>query len=462
MFHPDVYAHRRAALVRELASRGVDAGLAFFPGHREAPVNYADNCYPFRQDSSFLYFFGLREPGLAATIDLGTGSSILYAEDQDEDGLVWSGPRPGAAELAASCAAEAHSAPAALGPALARETRSVLYLPPYRAETRADLASLLSLPYAAVDSGASPALVKAVVALREIKEDREVACIEAAVGTTVALHRAVMAAARPGVAESALMAIAWKEALAAGGLPSFPPIATTRGAVLHNHGYGGVLREGGLFLLDAGAEDAEGYAGDLTSTFPIGKRYGDRQRAVYSIVLEAGRAAAARALPGVPFREAHFAAALAVAAGLRSLGVMKGDVEEAVQAGAHALFFPHGVGHQMGLDVHDMEALGEVEVGYGGEPKSAQFGLKSLRMAKALKPGMAVTVEPGVYFIEGLIARWKAAGKFASFIDYAEAERWSDVGGIRNEEDWLVGEAGPRRLGPEFDKSPEAMEAYRS
>jgi len=204
----------------------------------------------------------------------------------------------------------------------------------------------------------------------------------------------------------------------------------------------------------------EGYAGDLTSTFPIGARYDDRQKAVYEIVLKAGEACAAEMKPGVPYRQAHFAAARAIAAGLKDLGVMRGDVDEAVAAGAHACFFPHGVGHQMGLDVHDMENLGEVWVGYDGEPKSVEFGLKSLRMAKPLKAGMVLTVEPGVYFIEGLIAAWKAEGRHGAFIDYGEAERWIGFGGVRNEEDWLVVPGGARRLGRPFDKSVAAMEGY--
>jgi len=304
-------------------------------------------------------------------------------------------------------------------------------------------------------------LVRAAIALREIKEDREIGRIERAVDISIDMHLEVIRAARAGMTEAELMAAAYRVALSGGGMPSFPPIATTRGAVLHNHGYGNTLADGGMFLLDAGAETDDGYAGDLTSTFPIGGRYDDRQRAVYGIVLEAGRAAVSAIRPGVPYREAHFAAARAIATGLAGLGLMKGDPEEAVAAGAHALFFPHGVGHQMGLDVHDLEALGEVNVGYDGQPKSTQFGLKSLRMAKPVKPGMVLTVEPGIYFIEGLIERWKAAGKFAQFIEYGELDGWKGLGGFRNEEDWLVTGSGARRLGKPFDKSVAAMEAFR-
>jgi Xaa-Pro aminopeptidase len=276
------------------------------------------------------------------------------------------------------------------------------------------------------------------------------------------MHRAVIKAARPGATEAQLMSLASRIALATGGRPSFPPIATTKGAVLHNHGYSGTLASGGLFLLDSGAETPEGYAGDLTSTFPIGLHYDERQKAIYRIVLEAGKAGVQNMKPGQPFKEAHLAASRTIAMGLKDLGIMKGDVDEAVAAGAHALFFCHGLGHQMGLDVHDLESLGEDHVGYDGLIRSTQFGLKSLRMAKALKPGMVMTVEPGIYFIPGLIARWKAEGTHQAFIDYKTAEAWSELGGYRNEEDWLVTETGVRKLGKPFDKSIEAMEAYKN
>ncbi len=465
MFAPQVYAARRRRLTEALHSRGARNAIALFPGNREAPMNYPDNAYRFRQDSSFLYFFGIAEPELWATLDLDSGEATLYAEDISEDTMVWTGPRPGARDLADMAAIERVKPPASLADAARsarRAGRDILYLPPYRGDTLLELAGLLGVPPSSVAAGASRELIASVVSIREIKEDAELAEIERAVDISIEMHEAVIRAARPGMAEAELMALAYQRALAGGGMPSFPPIATTRGAVLHNHGYGGTLRDGGLFLLDAGAETAEGYAGDLTSTFPIGRRYDERQKAVYEIVLEAGRTAVGAMGPGKPFREAHFAAARAITAGLKGLGIMRGDTDEAVAAGAHALFFPHGVGHQMGLDVHDMEALGEDNVGYDGTSRSTLFGLKSLRMAKELKPGMVVTVEPGIYFIEGLIANWKKAGKHGAFIDYGEAERWLGAGGYRNEEDWTVSASGTRRLGRPFDKSVSAMEALRA
>lgn len=461
MFQPSVYEGRRRALVAALSERGVTDGLVAFPGNRESPMNYADNAYRFRQDSSFLYYFGPAEPDMAGSIDLASGKATIYVDEPTIDGLVWSGPRPNADEYRALSGAQVAAPRTAFSAGLAAARGRVHFLPPYRAEATLELAEALCLAPGVVVGAASLPLVKAVVAQRELKEDRELAEIEAAVATSQAMHRAVLAAARPGSTEAAMMAEAYRAAFAGGGMPSFPAIATTRGDVLHNHGYPGTLAAGGLFLLDCGAETVGGYAGDLTTTFPISGRFSERQKAIYDIVLRAGRAAAAACAPGTPYREAHLAAATTIAAGLIDLGVMRGDPAAAVAAGAHACFFPHGIGHQMGLDVHDMESLGEVNVGYDGEAKSTEFGLKSLRLAKPLKPGMVFTIEPGIYFIEGLIAAWKAERRHEAFIDYAEAERWVGLGGVRNEEDWVCEAAGARLLGPAFDKSAEAIEGYR-
>ena len=457
MFEPSVYASRRAHLVRTLHDVGKGNGLVLLPGNRPGPINYEDNAYMFRQDSSFLYYIGLAEPDMFAAIDCTNGVTTLYAGELTESMLVWTGPRPGLSELAslagiARVASPEHLAGELLG-------RDVLYLPPYRADTVLDLASLLGMTPAAVREGSSMPLIRAVIEQRQIKEAREIGRIEEAVSVSVDIHAAVLKMAGPGVSETALMAKAVQTALAAGGMPSFQPIATTRGAVLHNHGYSHTLTSGGLFLLDAGAETDDGYAGDLTTTFPVSGRYSSRHRDIYEIVLKAGKAAVDVIRPGVPYRAAHDAAALAIATGLRDLGLMKGSPEDAVAAGAHALFFPHGIGHQMGLDVHDMEALGEVNVGYDGAPKSVQVGLRSVRMAKAVSSGMVLTVEPGIYFIEGLVSAWKAEKKFEKFIQYEALEGWLDFGGIRNEEDWLVTDGGARRLGKTFDKSADAIEA---
>jgi len=473
MFESTVYSARRRALLAALSELGVRDGLIVFPGNHESPVNYTDNTYRFRQDSSFLYFFGVAEPDLAATLDVAGGRATLYADNPTMHDLIWTGPRPGGLEFCEACGADEvrrrnvfsadlgnAAGHAGLRPVEGTGGR-VLCLPPYRADTMVELGEALGLAPGAVAGAASVPLIRAVIGLRELKELREVEELEHAVCTTVDMHRAVIGAAAPGVSEAALMAEAYRVAYRCGGVPSFQAIATTRGAVLHNHGYGGRLEDGGLFLLDAGAETAEGYSGDLTSTFPVSGRYDERQKAIYELVLHAGRTGSSMLKPGMAFLDVHIAAARVIAAGLTELGIMKGKLDEAVEAGAHACFFPHGLGHQLGLDVHDMEGLGESWVGYDGHARSQQFGLRSLRMGKRLKAGMAMTMEPGIYFIEGLLAEWKAEKKHLAFIDYAEAERWAGVGGIRNEEDWLITETGARRLGKPFDKSLAAMESYR-
>jgi len=421
-------------------------------------MNYVDNAYPFRQDSSFLYFAGIAQPNLALSLDLASGRTVLFGDEISLDDEIWTGHRPSVRDLARAAGITETRAMSGLAAEAGKASR-LLYLPPYRAEQRVELAELRGTPVRDVGSGASLDFVRSVIALREIKEPQEIAQMDAAADLSAAMHRAAIARARPGLRESDLTARASEIALAGGAGLSFPIIGTVRGSVLHNHDHSGLLAEGDLFLMDAGAETLEGYAGDLTSTFPVNGKYDARQREIYDIVLSAHGAATAHMAPGLPFRTAHFAAAWAMVEGLKSLGLMKGDTESALEAGAHALFFPHGVGHQIGLDVHDMESFGEVWVGYDGEPKSSQFGLASLRMAKALKPGMTVTVEPGIYFIPPLVEKWRSEGLHKEFIVYDKIAPYFPVGGIRNEENWLVTENGARKLGGPFDKSPQAMEA---
>jgi Xaa-Pro aminopeptidase len=468
MFDSAVYATRRAALARALASdpdtRGPARGAVLLLGNRESPMNYPDNCYVFRQDSSFLYFVGVSAPNLAAAIDLASGEATLYGDEATMDDIVWTGPLPSVAELAASSGIRTAKPRAALAGDLADSARrsEIRYLPPYRADSRAEIAEIAGIPYGEVNARSSAALIAAAVGLREIKSAEEIAEIERAVALSVDMHCAAIAAARPGMLEAEVYARVAQVALASGGGLSFPVIATTRGATLHSHSRDRRLEPGDLFLLDAGAESPSGYAGDLTSTFPVGPRFDDRQRAVYELVLGMQRAAIAALGPGVNFREAHLAAAREGVVGLKELGLMRGDPDDAVATGAYAFFFPHGVGHMLGLDVHDMEDYGEDRVGYERPDRSALFGLKSLRLAKTLKSGMTFTVEPGIYFIPELYAQWSAERRHSGFIDYAAVKGWLGLGGARNEEDWTVTDSGARRLGPDFDKSVLAIEAMRA
>lgn len=462
MFDAATYTARRRALVDWIRGESPRTGSLLFLGNRESPMNYRDNCYPFRQDSSFLYFFGLAEPDLAALLDLSSGEATIYGDEATLDDIVWTGPQRPLSDRAAEVGVFRTAPRSALSTDLAPGRSAPAYLPSYRGETRLELAELLGVPPAAVDRGASVDFIRGVVALREIKEEAEVAELEAATATSVRMHQAALSLARPGLRERDLVVELSRVAEASGGRLSFPVIATADGSVLHSRSTENLLVEGGLTLVDAGAETALGYAGDLTTTFPVSGRFTSRQREIYQLVLESHLAAASMIRPGLPYREAHLGAARRVVLGLKDLGLMKGDPDEAVALGAHALFFPHGVGHQIGLDVHDMENLGELYVGYDGGERSSQFGLKSLRMAKPLRSGMAVTVEPGIYFIGELLDRWRSEGRFRDFIVYDALEAYRGFGGIRNEEDWLVTPTGGRRLGPDFDKSPQAIEALRS
>jgi len=453
MFSREVYESRRKNL-----RAAVGSGIVLLLGNSESPMNFADNCYRFRQDSSFLYFFGLDQPDLAAVIDLDEGRDIIFGDELTLDHIVWMGDLPTVAERAAQVGVAATRPVADLAPYLEKSGRPVHFLPPYRPRNSVRLAELLG-PRAGEPS---VDLIRAVVTLRSVKGEEEIVEIEKAVDTSVNMHLAGMAMARPGMRESEIAAEVERIALAAGAGTSFPVIATVRGEILHNHHHGNILESGDMFLLDAGAETDLGYAGDLSSTFPVDRTFTERQKTIYEIALAAHTAAVDTIAPGVPNLEVHLAAARAIAVGMKDLGLMKGDVDEAVAAGAHAMFFPCGVGHMMGLDVHDMEDLGEVHVGYGGKPKSTLFGLKSLRLARPLEPGFVLTVEPGIYFIPQLMDRWRAENKFPEFLDYAELDKWRHFGGLRNEEDYLVTATGKRRLGPRKPLTVAEVEEVRA
>lgn len=459
MFPVETYADRRARV-----AAAVGSGVLVFLGNGESPMNYTDNTYPFRQDSTWLYYFGIDHAGLAAIIDIDDGRTVVFGNDLTLDDIVWTGPQPTIAELAARAGVAASAPASGLADALDKARsggRTVHYLPPYRDEHRLALSRILGTPVSRIDAGCSLAFVRAVVEMRNHKSEAEVAEIERAVDTSVDMHVAAMTMVQPGMRESDIAARVTEIALAAGGGLSFPVIATIHGETLHNHDHGNTLAPGHLFLLDCGAETAMHYAGDLSSAFPVGTAFDGRQKDVYQVVLEAHLAAVAAVKPGRPFREIHLLACRTIAEGLKGLGLMTGDLDEAVAQGAHAMFFPCGLGHMMGLDVHDMENLGEVWVGYDGVPKSTQFGLKSLRLARPLEPGFVLTVEPGIYFIPELIRRWKAEGRFTDFICYDKLETFADFGGARIEENLVVTDDGHRILGKPRPRTVEEIEAVR-
>ncbi|MGW8268119.1 MAG: aminopeptidase P family protein [Longimicrobiales bacterium] len=460
MFSPETYANRR----KQLASR-FDGGLLLFPGNRESPMNYADNCYHFRQDSTFLYYFGLDQPDLAAVIDVDAGTTTIFGDELSIDYIVWMGDLPTIAHRAEMAGVTDTRPMSALAEMMGRAVavgRAVHFLPPYRGSTVVQLGHLLALTPEELATEASKPLIQAIADQRIYKDEAEIAEIEKAVDVSVTMHETGIRMARPGMSELEIAAEVERIATMSGGRIAFPVIATINGQTLHNHAHGNVISEGDLFLLDAGAETAMGYAGDLTSTFPVSPTFNERQKAVWQVLLSAYETATESLAPGVPYRDVHFASCRVIFEGMKALGVFKGDTDEALAAGAHAMVMPHGLGHMMGLDVHDMENLGEVVVGYAGEPKSTQFGLKSLRLARPLEPGFVLTVEPGIYFIPQLMDLWRSNGHCGEFIDFDELDKWRDFGGVRNEEDYLITADGARRLGRAKPKTIEEIEALRA
>lgn len=460
MFDRQTYETRREGLRSRL-----EGGLVLLPGNGESPMNYLDNAYPFRQDSTFLYYFGLNRPELAGVIDVDSGEAVVYGDEFTVEHIVWMGALPTIAEGAERAGVTNVRPLSELEAAItaARTAgRRVRFLPPYRGETTLLLGRLLDMAPGEVAGAACSKLVRAVVDQRSYKSAEEVEDIESAVAASVAMHEAAVRMAKPGVTERQIAAEVERVARTEGSRIAFPVIATINGQTLHNHVHLHTLPSGRIFLLDAGAETELGYAGDLTTSFPIDREFTSRQRDVYTILLRAYDASVGRAGPGVTNREVHLTAARAIFDGMKELGITKGDTEEAVAAGAHALFFPHGIGHMMGLDVHDMENLGEQYVGYNeGDVRSTQFGLKSLRLARELEPGFVITIEPGIYFIPHLIDDWRSRDHLGQYIDYRALEQWRDFGGVRNEEDFLITDTGARRLGPRKPQTPEEFAALR-
>jgi len=460
MFSTSTYAERRNRLRSLLPS-----GVVLLLGNDESPMNYLDNTFHFRQDSTFLYYFGTDIPGLVGILDLDNHEDVLYGDDFTIEDIVWRGPQPTIAERGRQAGVHRTGGIGEAKVAIEnarRQGRTVHVLPPYRPEHNIRLFDWLGLDPRETGAAASVDLIRGIVAQRAVKTAEEIAEIDKAVALSADMHLAAMRFVRPGLTEAQVMAVVHQTALAGGGNLSFPIIATRNGQTLHNHHYGHKLEDSRMFLLDAGAEVESGYAGDLSSTFPIGQKFTERQKEVYNVALAAHEHAVSLLQPGRPFKEVHLAACTVIAEGMKELGLMKGNPGEAVREGAHALFFPCGTGHMLGLDVHDMENLGEVYVGYEGKPKSTQFGLKSLRLARELQPGFVLTIEPGIYLIPELIDKWRGEKKFTDFLNYDKLETYKDFGGCRNEECYVITEIGARLLGKPLPKTVDGVEAVRA
>ncbi|MBK1896714.1 aminopeptidase P family protein [Chryseobacterium paridis] len=459
MFSAQTYQDRRTVLKSSISS-----GILLFLGNIENPVNFEHNPYYFRQDSTFLYYFGIQEPRIAAIIDIDENKTIIFGDELSIDDIVWMGRQETLKEKSLKSGVSETLPYAELPKYILKAksaNRKVHYLPPYQSSNKILLSDLLGIKIAELQP--SVEMIKAIVKQRSVKEAQEIVQIEQAVNVSNEMHLLAMLTAKPGIKEyeiaNAIQHLAGNKECGM----SYPPIVTINGGILHNHYRLNTLKNGDLFLNDSGAETAMGYAGDLTRTFPVSSTFSTQQKEIYEVVLNAFENAQRLLKPGMKFKDIHLKASQHLVEGLVDLGLMKGNPKEAVQNHAHTLFFQCGLGHMMGLDVHDMEDLGEQYVGYTEEePKDTKtFGLKSLRLGKALESGFVVTVEPGIYMIPELIDIWQAENKNAEFINYDKVNEYRNFGGVRIEDDFLITNDGYRLLGNGLIKTVEEIENYR-
>ncbi|MCH4895758.1 MAG: aminopeptidase P family protein [Marinifilaceae bacterium] len=446
MFSKEVYIKRRNRL-REL----VGDGLILILGNNEAPMDYPDNTYLFHQDCNFVYFFGLDHAGFAGVLDVDANEDTLYGNDVDIDDIIWMGPQPSVQELASNVGVSKSSQFSQLEKvvkeALAKG-RKVHFLPPYRHDNIILLETLTGINPSMIQSYASIELVKAVIELRSVKDEHEIKELDMVCNTGYKMHVAAMQACKPGVLEQEIVGILEGISVSGGGLPSFPIILSQNGETLHNHYHGNILEKGKLMLTDAGATAASYYCSDATRTVPVGGKFTSKQKDIYNAVLAANNKGRELTKPGITYKEVHLAACKELTSHLQAAGLMKGNLEDSVAAGAHALFMPHGLGHMMGLNTHDMEDLGQNYVGFDDEVRpSSQFGLASLRMGRRLQEGFVITNEPGCYFIPALIDKWRAENINTDFINFDKLEEYKTFGGIRLEDDILVTKDSCRILG---------------
>ena len=441
MFKKEIYIQRREQLKKSLQS-----GVVLLLGNGEAPMNYAGNDYSFRQDSSFSYYVGLNTPGLVYVLDIDRDKEYLSGDELTLDDIIWMGNLPSLKERAAEAGIE-RVIPSAQLSTLISEAGKIHYLKPYRYRNLLLLSELLNKKPEEALRDFSVDLTKAIIGMRLIKSPEELKELEDAGRIGYAMHMIAMKMCRPGVSEQEIVGIIEGWAISQGPRVSFPTILSMNGQTLHNHDHSGTLQSGRLMLCDAGAENHNLYASDFTRTTAVGGKYSEKQKEIHNIVLKALNASLAMAKPGIVYQDVHRNAYRILFEGLRDLGLTKGDTEEALNAGAPALFMPHGLGHAMGLDVHDMENLGETLVGYDDEiRRDTRFGYSSLRFGKRLEPGHVLTVEPGVYFIPQLIEKWKTEKINTEFIRFDRLEDYYSFGGIRLEDDMVITPDGCRLI----------------
>lgn len=461
MFDADTYITRRKRLRTD-----IQTGLILLLGNDHSPMNFADNQYPFRQESSFLYFLGLDYPGLVALIDIDQDKEYIFGNDLTVDDIIWTGPQPSIEEKCQRIGifetAPLDQLPTILTKAVQKD-REIHFLPQYRPENILKMQQWFGISPSKIQNHVSERLIRATVAQRSLKTQDEIAQIEAALDISYEMQTLAMKMSKPGIYEHQIVGAMEAVALSRDCCLAFPTIFSIHGETLHNHYHGNRMKNGDIAVNDSGSESTAHYASDITRTIPVSGKFTQRQREIYAIILEAQMKAIEAVKPGVEFRDIHRLACKVLISGLKELGLVKGNVEEAVQAGVHTLFFQCGLGHMMGLDVHDMEALGEDYVGYTDTVKrNPAFGWRSLRLGKAIEPGFVITVEPGLYFIPELINRWKAEQKLSQYLNYDIIEKYRDFGGIRIEDDVLVTEQGCRVLGKPIPKMIDEVEAISS
>ncbi len=450
-FSVETYSERRKTLMSKIGK-----GKILLLGNQDSSINFKDNVYHFRQDSTFLYYIGINLMDLNAILDCDTGEVSLFGDDASIDLIVWMGNQPKLSELAEKVGIKTLHPASKIREMLGGDVK---YLPPYRSRHEIALKSLLDI------SQVEPSLdlIHAVIAQRNIKTEEEIQLLDQACSLTAKMHEYVLRNAKPGMMEYQLVGLASAFAWNSNAQWSFPPILTKNGQTLHNHYHGHQINEGDMVLFDGGIELESGYCGDMTRSFPVGAKFTEKQSNLYRIVYKSYQTALEHTKPERYYKDVHLAVAKTMVEGLKEIGLMKGDPDEAVAAGAHALFFPHGLGHMLGLDVHDMENLGEVHVGYDNTiEKSMQFGLRSLRLGRKLKEGFVITIEPGIYLIPELIDKFKSEGQHLNFVDYKALEDYRTVGGIRIEDDYIITSDGHRRLGEALANDLDSIESMRA
>lgn len=462
MFYKETYVGRRAEL-----KRLVKSGIIILFGNNESPANYPNNGYhPFRQDSTFLYYFGQIRDGLVGVIDIDNDTETLIGNDISIDDIVWMGPVDSMADMAAQVGVD-NTAPMKTLKTICndamREKRTIHFIPPYRHDIKIQIFDLLGIHPNQQKENASLPLIKAIVTMRSTKSQEEIEELERAAVIGYKMHTTAMRLTKPGVTEKFIAGQLDGIAKSYGAMVSFPTIFTQHGEIMHGSPSMAELESGRLALCDCGGETINHYCSDNTRTFPVNGKFTTKQFEIYSIVEACHDLALDIAKPGMKYADVHFAVCRLMFDRLKELGLTKGNTEEAVAAGAHALFLPHGLGHMMGMDVHDMENLDQINVGFDDEvrPNLEQFGTSSLRMGRRLQEGFVVTDEPGIYFIPALIDDWKARGLYTEFLNYDKIETYKDFGGIRIEDDLLITADGCRFIGKDrIPYHPADVEAY--